>query len=167
MTEITELEYFDVVLNSLIKFKDDLREKIFDFKNIDRNHKAIKEKQVYLVRNGLFDRITRMWSTIEENDFLKQSIGPAKQEIIREEILEMFTILTYENPFLIVLCFTKVFCNLIFQSDVTKNEINFFNHKLKVLKKYKYKINIMGFLGILDEKLEKMKGKVLFIILFL
>jgi len=152
--KVDEKVYMENILDIIVKFKEDLKEKIFIIKNEDAESlKLMKDKQVYLVRNGFLDIVIRILATVEENEYVRLSVGPKKVDQLKLAILDLFTILTYDNPFLIILYFTKDIASLIFKT-VSKNEFNFYIHKLKVLKKYNYKVNLFKFVTIFNERIQ-------------
>jgi len=149
MSKINEKEYVNYCIELIIKFKDDLKTKIFQIRDNDKDPK-IKLKQIFIFREGMLDIIKRTWNSID-NKFVRDSIGPSKIQSLKNELLGLFDILTYENPFLIMLCFTNEFSEFIFK-HISRIELNFYIDKLKIIKKFGYKLNLERFVSILNKK---------------
>ncbi len=135
-------------------FKQDLKQEIFHITKEEEIDDKIKEKQIYLIRRGIFDTIFYILNSIENNGYVKISIGQEKLYRLKEEIYDLYTLLTYENPFLIILFFTKDFVYSICK-NISKPLLNFYIHKLQVIKKYNYKVNLQRFFIIFSEKAEE------------
>jgi len=149
MSKINEKEYVNCCINLIIKFKYDLKTKIFQIRDNDKDPK-IKLKQIFIFREGMLDIIIRTLKSID-NEFVLDSIGANKVQSLKNELLGLFDILTYENPFLIMLCFTNEFSEFILK-HISRIELNFYIDKLKIIKKFGYKLNLERFVSILNEK---------------
>jgi hypothetical protein len=147
--KINENQYFTVLKDSLDSIYEVINKEIYGNDNtVETNF----YKQIALYKIGLYHTLISIVRTFKNDNYLEEFLTNSNlTEIFYKSLLRIFEIISNENPFLIALNFNKNIVTLFFESRETKIKdsnkshisnqfLDFYITQIKVLKKFKYKI---------------------------
>lgn len=141
--QITDRVYLQNISNILASLNNLLKIDILGIEQIDLNNDTVRanfnKRQIYVHKLGLFDSMVYTWNFLSPSMYSEGEDSLKKRNMVYNEILKIFNLITYENPFLTACMFNKKLVQIILDANISFLEC--YNDKMKTLEKYNYAID--------------------------